>query len=38
MRRMRKSGTDRTEVGYGWGMYKLGIDERNESGIDMESE
>ena len=34
--RIRKSGTDRMKIGYGWGMYKSGINERNESGIDVE--
>ena len=26
MRRLHKSGTDGMKIGYGWGMYKLGID------------
>ena len=33
MRRMHKSGIDGMKIGYGWGMYNPGIDERNESGI-----
>ena len=31
-----KSGTDRMKIGYGWGMYKSGIDERNETDTDVE--
>ena len=38
MRRMRKSGPDRMKIRYRWGTYKSGIDERNESGIDVEGE
>ena len=38
MRRMRKSGPDRMKIRYGWGMYKSGKDERNESGIDVKGE
>ena len=36
MTRMCKSGTGRMKMGYEWGVYKSVIDERNESGIDVE--